>query len=505
MRYSLYLIISFTTLLMTCIRSDFAFAEGGVKSQDSQITVTGFRCKIPQWLCSASKEQSHTLILQSTQTEVSGNVASGKPPDVKTIERFRIVPTDFARKDGLEFIPATWVKADIDATTKLSPQKYMPVPIQFDLSQVPASGEYCGNLIVEHSEGDLVVPVTLKVKDSFHLALLFLVVGILLAFALAAYQAEGFDRDEITVKVSQLRSRMKSEVEKDTSEGETARSFQVKAEASLVDVATYLEAKAWTGARKSFSEAQLIWDRWRKQRPAWVDLYEYIQQALASHIDKEIPAKSVYGEDLSFEINRLKRDMAESETPQIFSDLLKPLKGKVQQFLNAKSEYEKLNAIRGQMGSAGEQWRQPLIDLDDRLDRLSLDDEYGLKAWGEVATALKTQMQKASSHEAALLRSGESLVSVMIRSVPTAQDSTEQKASQDASWRLQIFRWTGQGVAIALLCGAGFNQLYAGNPVFGANPVADYTSLLAWGFTAEVTRDSIAKILQRFKLPEIGG
>ena len=84
-------------------------------------------------------------------------------------------------------------------------QKYIAVPIQFDLKQVPASGEYTGSLIVEHSEGDLVVPVTLKVKDSCHLALPFLVAGFLLAFALSAYQAEGFDRDEMTVKAGQLR------------------------------------------------------------------------------------------------------------------------------------------------------------------------------------------------------------------------------------------------------------------------------------------------------------
>lgn len=506
MRHSLFCIIGSTTLLTNCIVSDFAFAEGGIKSQASQMTVTGVHCIIPQWLCSASKEQSHMLILQSTQTEASDKIATGKPPVLKTIQGFRIVPTDFERKDGLEFVSAKWVTSEIDAATKLFPQKYIAVPIQFDLKQVPASGEYSGALIVEHSEGDLGVPVTLKVKDSFHLALPFLIAGVLLAFALAAYQTEGFDRDEISIKVGKLRSQMKSEAEGTTLECETARSFQAKAESSLVDVATYLDAKAWAEARKSFSDAQLIWNRWCKQRHAWVDLHEYVKQALDSHIGNEIPEESVYGKDLKFEINRLNRDMADCETPQKFSDLLKPLKEKVQLFLDAKSEYEKLNAMRTQMGSDGDQWGQSLIDLDDQLNRLSLDNEAGLKAWQEKATKLKEEMEQALKDRSLSARSGVAVTSEQnfLRNIPVIQEQGGQETLQQAGWRLQAFRWTGQGVAIALLCGGGFNQLYAANPIFGANPVADYTSLLAWGFTAEVTRDSVAKILQRFRLPDVG-
>ena len=98
---------------------------------------------------------------------------------------------------------------------------------------------------------------------------------------------------------------MQSEVEESTPKSETARSFQAKAESALVDVETDLGAKAWAEARKSFADAQLIWDRWRKQRSTWVDLREYIQQALAAHIGKEIAADSAYGKDLKFEVDRL--------------------------------------------------------------------------------------------------------------------------------------------------------------------------------------------------------
>ena len=139
------------------------------------------------------------------------------------------------------------------------------------------------------------------------------------------------------------------------------------------------------------------------------------------------------------------------------------------------------------------------------MNRISLDDQNGLKDWLKAAEDLKTEMQPAHSDVSVRGRSLLASVQPTIRSIPAIQEQAEQKTAQQAGWRLQVFRWTGQGVAIALLCGAGFNQLYAANPIFGANPVADYTSLLAWGFTAEVTRDSVGKILQRFNLPLVGG
>jgi hypothetical protein len=504
MRPSYRWIVGFTTLL-TVLSASSAFAEGSVKSQTSQINMAGVRCLIPLRFCSAPEEQSRTLILQSVQAEPLSRVATEarqqNPSESPVIQGFRIVPTDFERKDSLAFVPAKWISSEIDASTRLSPQKYIAIPIKFDFQQVPASGEYTGSLIVEHSAGDLVIPIIVRVKDSFHLALPFLMAGVLLAFALAAYQAEGFDRDEINVKVGQLRLQMQSD------ECETARLFQAKAESALVDAATYLDTKAWTEARKSLLDAQSAWNRWRKQHQAWVDLHEYIQQTFEVCIGSEIPSESVYGKDLRFEIDRITRAMADSETPQAFSDLLKPLKEKVQKFLDAKSRYERLNAMRDQMGSVGDEWRQSLIDLDDGLNRLSLNDEDGLKTWQDKATDLKQAMELALKNTALSSQSRDSgtFTQNSVRSVPNIKNQGEPKGSQWPYWRLQSFRLIGQGVVIALLCGIGFNQLYAANPTFGANPVADYTSLLAWGFTAEVTRDSVAKILQRFKLPAVGG
>lgn len=511
MRYSFHWLVGFSILLTSCIRSDVAFAEGGVKSQTSQITIIGVRCVLPQPFCFALAERSRTLVLQSTQTEqpnkASAGINKGSPSEPKSIRAFRIIPTDLEHKDSSAIVPARWVTSPIDVASQVAPQKFISVPIQFDLKEIPKSGEYIGTLFVEHSGGDVAIPVTLRIKDSWHLAAPLLLAGVLLAFLLAIYQAEGFDRDEITVKVGKLRSQMKLEAEGTTTESETARVFQAKAESSLVDVATSLDVKDWDKARKNFLEARLIWDRWCKQRNAWIDLYEYVKQSLEFHLGNEIPEESVYGKDLRFEINRMKRDIADFDTPQKFSESLKPLKEKVQRFLGAKGEYEGLNALRGLMGNVDEQWQQSLIGLEDRLNRTSLDDEAGLKAWQDDADKLRQEMIRALKENNSSLRGASvgEVTQTFVRSVPTIQEQDEEVIVQKANWRLLTFRWVGQGVAIAILCGAGFNQLYVANPIFGANAIADYTSLFAWGFTAEVTRESVAKVLQRFRLPGAGG
>jgi hypothetical protein len=43
-------------------------------------------------------------------------------------------------------------------------------------------------------------------------------------------------------------------------------------------------------------------------------------------------------------------------------------------------------------------------------------------------------------------------------------------------------------LAVLLLAGAGFNELYSANPVFGADLVRDYLALFVWGLGAEAIR-----------------
>lgn len=498
MRGSCYWLLGLTLNGSNLMSSNVALAEAGMKSQASQITVVGSRCLFPTPICQSSDLQHRELVLQSLQSD------SGEKPSVsnqsspfKVIRDFRVIPTDLERKDNLAIVPAKWLKFEADPKREVASKKYVSLPLRFDLKQVPMSGEYGGSLIVEYSDGELTLPLVLKVKDSWHLALLILLIGVVLAQLMAVYQAEGFDRDDVMVKVGQLRSQMRLDSDGNTSEHNTAKVFQIKSESYLVDVNNFLDNKAWAEARKSLLEAQTVWSRWQKQRSGWVALCEYVQQEFVSD---QLLVGSVAGRELKFEVDRINREMADYETPQKFAETLKPLKENVQRVLESIRVIGKVNYLRMESGTSGDRWKQQVIDLEDQLNTIGLENAEGLKTLGENAKKLMAEMNTVLPKSTT--RSGGNWVggSIVLRGVPIVQALSFTTERQRATWRLQAFRVLGQGVAIGVLSWAGFQQLYTGNPVFGAN-ASDYVSLLAWGFTAEVTRESASKILQRFKLP----
>lgn len=74
---------------------------------------------------------------------------------------------------------------------------------------------------------------------------------------------------------------------------------------------------------------------------------------------------------------------------------------------------------------------------------------------------------------------------------PVPEVTSAQPSPKKAARNIYWFNWLSYAIAVALLAGAGFRQLYANQPIFGANDWSDYFSLLAWGFVAEATRDAI--------------
>ena len=69
--------------------------------------------------------------------------------------------------------------------------------------------------------------------------------------------------------------------------------------------------------------------------------------------------------------------------------------------------------------------------------------------------------------------------------------------------RLAWFTWGGYLIAIILLVGTGFNQLYLAQAAFGANPWGDYFALFLWGFAAEASRAALTDVLRNLELPGV--
>jgi hypothetical protein len=66
----------------------------------------------------------------------------------------------------------------------------------------------------------------------------------------------------------------------------------------------------------------------------------------------------------------------------------------------------------------------------------------------------------------------------------------------DARRRLRWFTWITYGLAVTLMALAGFVELYEGQSTFGSAGIADYFTLLAWGFGSEATRAAVATMIQ---------
>lgn len=88
----------------------------------------------------------------------------------------------------------------------------------------------------------------------------------------------------------------------------------------------------------------------------------------------------------------------------------------------------------------------------------------------------------------------------MLAPPPSAREISKEETSK-ARLRLRLFTWASYVIALAMLVGAGFGELYVTNETFGANAWDDYFALLAWGFGAEATRATIAEMVRGWGLP----
>ena len=84
----------------------------------------------------------------------------------------------------------------------------------------------------------------------------------------------------------------------------------------------------------------------------------------------------------------------------------------------------------------------------------------------------------------------------MAITLPAVRVKSLEEQIGHAGRRLRWFTWITYGLAVALLALAGFVEIYEGQNTFGSAGVADYFTLLAWGFGSEATRSAVATMIQ---------
>ncbi|NJM20446.1 MAG: hypothetical protein HC836_12150 [Richelia sp. RM2_1_2] len=469
-------------------------AESKISATPTNLTVAGKRCFINRSNCKQAKRH---LLLRSQQE----------------VTNIKIISSDLNRTDAAQVFPADAIKinsANISTTIQqLNANESVTVPIEFNLQNIP-SGEFNGTLLVTYADGEIIIPVNIKVKDNWFLPLLVLLLGVSLGIAISAYRNEGMARDEVLVKVGRIRSRVRADNELD-------KAFTTKINAYLVEVETAIENKNWQTAAETVNQAQKTWDKWRKGKSDWLDLLKS-ESELQECLNKEYPQNSKlnipYLQNIRWELQKTRRNLAAMDTPDNFSQSLKEVRQQLNRYLQGKTQYEKFSELRLQLPDAVDNktltyWDLEDTDLEQKLYNLPNQDE-AFTQWQqevknksqELIQVIEQQSNQDSTNQQAenIARSIKNPIpNTQISPIPDIQPFDKEKVDKSAGQRLYLFNIVSYAIAIFLLGGAGFTQLYAANKTFGSNGLTEYFALLAWGFGAEATRETVTKVLQDWK------
>lgn len=413
--------------------------------------------------------------------------------------------TDLEKTDGSDRVLASDVAVTLDAAT-LAANDQVDAVIEIVAERLSSSGEYSGAVVVRADGDQQVIPLTIRVKDPLFWPWVTVILGVALGSGLSWYRANGLPRDEIVVQAGRVRSQLQRDP--DLSQ-DVAQRFRLQIESELVAVDTALEASDWAAASTAIAAARQVWTRWRQGRADWIKLLTYRQQ-LVEQVAQSAAASFPYGQTIEAGLSAVERQAAtDFDTPSQLAERLHELRQWLSDYRGAEALLDELYSQVRQLSKDGQSvWRSRQDVLEQQLQALRPDEPKfteTLTAWRQSVEAeiqAVVAEQGVGRRETLARGSGERLpqATSLVPTVPGGVGRSRDDMGQSQR-RLRLFNWVGRGVAIAMLSWAGMVELYEGNPTFGATPMGDYFVLLAWGFGAEVTRESVVKAIQDLTTP----
>lgn len=447
----------------------------------------------------------NTITINATRGEtVTRTIAlRGTEP----IPNLQIIPFDLPTADGSQVFPANSIQPG-KPSAQGGLNTLVSASITFNLQNVP-NGEFTGELLVTYPGNEKVVPVIVKVKNSWQLPLLLLLGGILLSVAVSTYSATGKRRDEITVNIQNLRAQVEAD-------REPARYFS-KRVCECLDHALLLQhMQKLEDAQEAVNAAQATWSKWLQQKTGWLSQFNYcdsLRQRLGESDLRNSQAVCIRA--ISRNLEEILQDAPNLASPNELRSKLDEMAQQVNRFLQLNSRLEKLKTLAAQLEEDSfYEWEEKIDDLNQQLLAQPTSDEPGVNALMEKIEQSIESVRKIaqSSPTYAVIKSPEDDNSTRLNLVPppsstginTSITSATRKGGwpspfayfyPDADGRLRWFYIFSYLIFMGVLAGAGFNQLYLTKPTFGS--WADYIAILGWGFGAEATRSAAVKALRK--------
>ncbi len=414
------------------------------------------------------------------------------------ISGVQIVTLDLPSIDGSTVLPAGVIQVSLPSDA-IDHSGLLAVPLRFDLSSAP-SGEFKGALIVSAPGSTVSVPVSVTVKDQPILPFVVLLAGVALGWGVSWYRSRGRPRDNALVKIGRFRARAQTE-------SDLGAPFRKRVDSLLIDAEALLRAEKWDAAGALIDDAEMLLDKWRKGRDDWQTQLAYHEQ-LTRKIGNVSDAESAYIRAIKAALDQAVQEAPDLSGPDELRRKLDPLAQQINDYLALAGLFARIDELLAPLrNTAGGPATQQKVDaLIEQLHSLVPGDKAGydaVRAEAEAIIADLTQRQPARSREGDAV--SKSILSgnafALVSPPPLARALTSEQATDRAEWRLRFFTLGSMAIALVLVAGAGFIELYANKPAFGANVWGDYFTLLAWGFGSEATRAAVSDLVRSWNLP----
>ena len=377
------------------------------------------------------------------------------------------------------------------------------IPLEFDLSQSTSRGEFFGNVVLRYQQDaagntqTIIFPITVKIRNNWFFPLLTIVLGTLLGMGLSWYRSKGRPRDEILVRVGRLRTWMEKDPQFDRSRG-----FKSQVEYHLSNVRSAIQEERWSDAESYLSTAKTIWQKWHQGKTLLIPQLEYardLEQTVAD-LNPQQPFKN----QILYQITEQVEQAPDLDSTEQLRTNLNEIAAKINAYNQLKIQLKQVNQLGSELARVYPQgakvWQPRLQDWQQQFDSLTIEDDLD-KLLAELKNAA-IKIDEAIPKGRGVAAKNITVVADerVIDNAPTGMALALSRGFQKANLNLKIFAWTSYFVALILLIGAGFNEMYLKNETFGERPFGDYFALLAWGFGAEASREAIASAIEGWGL-----
>lgn len=412
---------------------------------------------------------------------------------------------DLNRDDSQAVFPSKNIEMSI--SEKNIPSKgFLKIPVSFNTQNIP-SGDYSGSLLIATNNSRLLIPVNLKIKDSFLFPLFTCIICGIIGWGVIFYKTKLLKPNQLNNKRTKLLKKVRENIE---NEEKYTGAFRRKIETLLGKTKDFLENiqddydNNLKKAEEFYNEAENIWDKWEINHPTWKQYLDTTKR---------------YEEKIENLQNRIKSDNPAEFIVDIRLELIKSWDNSANVPIENTPLKTIFDSIDKQVNVFGS-----ILDQLDYLKKICIEhDSSQLSPCQDEVKNLRNKLCQIHFNETDSLN-------VLLKNVKDAINTFHSKRGLEPHFAVfkspaiyganismdQIEPETIKSIFYSKLLGKiyecivfailpiififlGLYFQYLQNPTFGANGLKDYASLGLWSFGVKPAFDSISQIVDFMK------